>query len=93
MPKYYVESGPIQLIFDTPTAAEAAVSAFQWSCDKQVTIEATNPYHHVLIAEQNEWQLQDQIAVSEKGFGRPDAELFDTLDIVAAWQGYAFSGG
>ena len=40
MPKFYVESGPIRLIFDAPTAEQAAVMAFQWTCDKQVEIQA-----------------------------------------------------
>ena len=35
MPKFYVESGPIRLIFDASTAEQAAVMAFQWTCDKQ----------------------------------------------------------
>ena len=28
--------------------------------------------------------------VSERGFGQLDAKVFDTLDIVAAWQGAAY---
>ena len=38
MPKFYVESGPIRLIFDADAAEQAAVMAFQWTCDKQVEI-------------------------------------------------------
>jgi hypothetical protein len=41
VPKFYVESGPVRLIFDAVNAQQAAVMTFQWTCDKQVEIEAT----------------------------------------------------
>ena len=85
MPKFYVESGPIRLIFDANTAEEAAVNAFQWSCDKQTEIQAVSPFDHMLEAEERGWQLWDEISVNEQGFGRWDGEVFDTLDIVEAW--------
>ena len=85
MPKFYVESGPVRLIFDAATAEQAAVMAFQWSCDKQVEIQAESPLEHMLTAEERGWQLWDEIAVNEQGFGRWDGEVFDTLDIVEAW--------
>ena len=85
MPKFYVESGPIRLILDAATGEQAAVMAFQWSCDKQVEIQAESPLDHMLAAEDRGWQLWDEIAVNEQGFGRWDGEVFDTLDIVEAW--------
>jgi hypothetical protein len=85
MPKFYVESGPIRLIFDAATAEQAAVMAFQWSCDKQVEIQAESPLNHMLVAEERGWQLWDEISVNEQGFGRWDGEVFDTLDIVETW--------
>jgi hypothetical protein len=85
MPKYYVESGPVRLIFAAPTAKQAAVLAFQWTCDKQAEIEAVSPLDHVLQAEQRGWQLGDEVAVNEQGFGRWDGEVFDTLEIYEVW--------
>jgi hypothetical protein len=85
MPKFYVESGPVRLIFDATTAEQAAVMAFQWTCDKQVEIEAASPLEHVLEAEEQGWQLADDVWVSEQGFGRWDSEVFEMLDIVEAW--------
>jgi hypothetical protein len=76
MAKYYVESGQVRVVFDATDATEAAVRAFQWSCDKQ--------------AEERGWQLDDQIRVSELGFGRDDVLVLDTLDVVAIWQGSLF---
>ena len=40
MAKYYVESGQVRVVFDAENATEAAVRAFQWSCDKQAGIES-----------------------------------------------------
>lgn len=85
MPKFYVESGPVRLIFDAATAEQAAVMAFQWTCDKQVEIEAASPLEHVLEAEVQGWQLGDDVWVSEQGFGRWDADVFDTRDVFEAW--------
>ena len=90
MAKYYVESGPVKLVVDATNAKKAAVKAFQWSCDRQATIQADSPLEHVQAAEELGWQLHEIIHVSEIGFDRPDAQVFDTLDIVAIWQGYAF---
>jgi hypothetical protein len=85
MPKFYVESGPVRLIFDAATAEQAAVMAFQWTCDKQVEIEATSPLDHQMEAEERGWQLCDEVWVNEQGFGRWDGEVFETLAIFEAW--------
>jgi hypothetical protein len=90
MAKYYVQSGAVQLVLQARSPKRAAVAAFQWSCDRQATIDAESPLEHVHIAEQLGWQLEEVISVSERGFGHVDATVFDTLDIVAAWQGDSF---
>jgi hypothetical protein len=91
MAKYYVESGQVRVVFDAQDATEAAVRAFQWSCDKQAGIEAELPLEHLSEAEERGWQLDDPIRISELGFGRDDAMVLDTLDVVAIWQGSLFS--
>ena len=93
MAKYYVQSGHVKLILDAADARQAAIDTFQWSCDKQATIHADSPLEHIQTAERYGWQLEDVIRVSEIGFDRRDAEEFDTLDIVAAWQGCTFPWG
>jgi hypothetical protein len=90
MAKYYVESGQVRVVFDAVDATEAAIRAFQWSCDKQAGIEAESPLEHLWQAEERGWQLDDQIRVSELGFGRDDVLVLDTLDVVAIWQGSLF---
>jgi hypothetical protein len=91
MPKFYVESSPVRLVIDAASARQAAIRAFQWSCDKQAEIRAASPLEHLLEAEQRGWQLDDEINVNEQGFGRLDGVSFDTLDVVAAWQRAAFA--
>jgi hypothetical protein len=85
MPKFYIQSGPVGLIFDAVDAEQAAVMAFQWTCDRQAEIEAVSPLDHVLIAEQRGWQLEDEVWVNEQGFDRWDGQVFDTLDVFEAW--------
>ena len=85
MPKFYIQSGPVRLIFDALTAEQAAVAAFQWTCDRQAEIEAASPLDHLLEAEQRGWQLGDEVWVNEQGFSRWDGEVFQTLDVFEAW--------
>ncbi len=85
MAKYYVQSGRVQLILPARSPRAAAVAAFQWSCDRQATIQSRTPVEHLRTAQRHGWQLDDIITVSERGFGRRDAWVFDTCDAVAAW--------
>jgi len=85
MPKFYIQSGPVRLIFDAADAEQAAVMAFQWTCDKQAEIEAASPLDHVLVAEQQGWQLADEVVVSEQGFNRRDDQVFQTRNVFEAW--------
>lgn len=86
MAKYYVQSGPVRLVLDAANELEAAMKAFQWTCDKQATIDESCPIAHLEKAELNGWQMHELVHVSERGFSRMDAEEFDTLLVVAAWQ-------
>ena len=86
MAKFYVESGPVRLILDAAHPLEAAIKAFQWTCDKQATIDTDCPLEHVETAELHGWQMHEYVFVNERGFGRGDSEEFDTLLVVAAWQ-------
>jgi hypothetical protein len=61
------------VVFDAEDATEAAVRAFQWSCDKQAGIEAESPLEHLRETQEGGWQLDGKIRVSERGFGRDDA--------------------
>ncbi len=90
MPKYYVESGRVRLVLDAETAEQAAVRAFQWSSDRQAEIFAEPPSELIREAEALEFQFDDEITVNEVGFAN-GGESFDTWDIIAIWQGCAFT--
>jgi hypothetical protein len=91
MAKYYVESGQVRVVFDAGSAIEAAVKTFQWSCNKQAGIEAESPVEQQRRAEDLGWLLDDEVRVGEAGFGREDAVVFDTWEVVAIWQGTMFA--
>ncbi|HPM84707.1 MAG TPA: hypothetical protein PLF81_28575 [Candidatus Anammoximicrobium sp.] len=90
MPKFYVESGSARCVIDATDAEDAALRAFQWSCDGRDSVLAPESLDETAAAEFVGWELGEEIRVSEQGFGRPDAQVFDTLDLVPVWQGYAF---
>ena len=85
MPKFYVQSGPVRLIFDATNAEQAAGMAFQWTCDRQAEIDAVSPLDQVLIAEEQGWQLEDEVVVHEQGFNRWDGQVFETRNVFEAW--------
>ena len=93
MPKYYVETGRVRLVISAQNATEAAVKAFQWTCDRQSEIYADSPLDHCRRADEEGCQVDDEIRVNELGFGSDSGVTFDTFDIVAVWQGYAFAWG
>ena len=90
MPKYYVQSGTVRAVVDAADAEEAAITAVQWSCDQHDTIHVEGSLEEMHYPDSEPGELHDDIFVSEIGFNRADAKAFDTLDIVAVWQGYAF---
>ena len=89
MPKYYVESGRVRLVLTAENAEQAAVKAFQWSCDRQAEIYSDPVGDFIRDAEALEYVLDDQIQVNETGFDG-GGEVFDFLDIAAVWQCVTF---
>ena len=86
MAKYYVESGPVQLVFSADTAMDAAVKAFQWTCEQQAEIQAETPLEHLCTAEELGLQMHDIVWVNERGFGRRvNVWNCPTVDVLEAW--------
>ena len=90
MPKYYVESGHLQLVVDAIDSEDAAVKAIQWSFDKAERGQSDESLRSPEEAEVRDGDFDVEIEVSERGFGRLDAMIFDTLEVVAAWQSHTF---
>ena len=82
MPKFYVQSGQVQVVLDAQHAEQAAITAFQWWCERQ----AEAMFDVFDDDDADDRQLGNEMLVSEAGFGAGDAESFQTLDILMAWQ-------
>jgi hypothetical protein len=83
MAKFYVQSGNLQVVL---TARDSRCAAI-WAAHQ--TLSSTLPF---LCEEAEDYRslaeltrLGDTIAVSQRGFDRQDARVFDTLDIVHEW--------
>jgi hypothetical protein len=81
MPKFFVQSGQVQVILDAEDAEQAAITAFQWWCERQA-----EAMFDVFDDKSDDRQLGNEILASEPGFGAADAESFQTLDILMAWR-------
>ena len=79
MPKFYVESGSARCVIDASNAQDAAIRAFQWSCDSRDSVLAPEWFDETAVSEASDWELGEEIRVSERGFGRPDAQVFATF--------------
>jgi hypothetical protein len=78
MPKFYVQSGQVQVALESLDAQQAAVGAFQWWCDRQADA--------MFGGVEEACQLGNEMLVSELGFAAAEVESFLTLDILMAWQ-------
>ena len=83
MPKFYVESGNVQLVTHAKNARGAAIWAVHramgqmlpFLSDQQPSISGVAPGV----------TLGELIKTSERGFGRSDAVLHGTFDVVCEW--------
>lgn len=83
MPKFYVQSGEVELV----TTAIHGRGAVIWGVHR--TLSQSLPFlcdeTTDVLALDGLTRLGDTIRVSEQGFDREDAVEFDTLDIVSEW--------
>ena len=77
MPKFYVQSGQVQVILDAQDAEQAAITAFQWWCERQA-----EAMFDAFDDDADDRQLGNEILVSEAGFGAVDAESFQTSGLL-----------
>ena len=83
MAKYYVRSGWVRLVLDARTARDAAVKAIQWSLDGRAEIFREPERDRMREVEALEFQLDDEIEVSEVGFRPGSGQVFSVLDLPA----------
>jgi hypothetical protein len=87
MPKYYVQSGTLQLITTASDPRGAAI----WGVHRALTptlpflCEDTEPRLAAPPPATRLPYLHDIVQVSEQGFDRHDGEQFATLAVIAEW--------
>ena len=89
MAKFYVESGTVQMITEAEDARGAALWVVHSAMEQVLPVCPDDP---LTPAEKNERVrqrgcsvLDSTIRISEQGFGRPDAETFDTVEVFVEW--------
>ena len=83
MAKFYVQSGDLEVVLQAHDSRCAAI----WAVHR--TLGQTLPF----LCEDSEdfadlhelTRLGNDVAVSERGFDRADADVFDTLDVITEW--------
>ena len=89
MAKYYVESGTLQMITDAEDARGAALWAMHRAMEQVLPVCPDDPLtpleKNERIRQRGCVVLDGAIRISEQGFGREDAEAFETAEIFAEW--------
>jgi hypothetical protein len=83
MPKFYVQSGNLQLILQAHDSRCAALWAVHRTLSQSLPFLCDEPKHYV--ARHEDGCLGETIHVHEQGFGRVDGDSFDTLDVLTEW--------
>jgi hypothetical protein len=84
MAKYYIESGNLKLIVHAKNGRGAALWAVHRSLAQLLPFVAETPRATEMSSDEPV-TLGDTISASERGFGRMDADSFDTFDVVTEW--------
>src|SRR5438105_12672489 len=83
MPKFYVQSGRLEMVLQARDSRCAAIWAAHRTLGQTLPFLCENESDYAALADLT--QLGDTIRVSQQGFDRDDAAIFDTLDIVTEW--------
>jgi hypothetical protein len=85
MAKFYVESGNVRLVVHADDAQKAAI----WAVHRTMQ-QVLPPMEEGLMTQEVDVLepprvLGDNIFVSERGFGRRDAQTLETFEVVRRW--------
>src|SRR6185295_6060577 len=83
MPKFYVQSGNIELVLQAHDSRCAAIWAVHRTLGQTLPFLCVEAEDFAALADIT--RLGDAICVSERGFDRSDAAHYDTLEIVTEW--------
>lgn len=83
MPKFYVQSGNLKMVLQARDNRCAAIWAAHRTLSDSLPFLCEEPADYSQLADVT--KLSATICVSQRGFDRTDATVFDTLDIVTEW--------
>jgi hypothetical protein len=83
MPKFYVQSGHLEMVLQARDSRCAAIWAAHRTLSQSLPFLCDEPTDYTQLTDLT--RLGDTICVSQRGFDRDDAFVFDTLDIVTEW--------
>ena len=83
MPKFYVQSGSVELVLQAHDSRCAAIWAVHRTLSQSLPFLCDEPEDYVGLTDVT--RLGDAIRVSQRGFDRDDAQAFETLEIVSEW--------
>src|SRR5439155_18124984 len=83
MPKFYVQSGRLEMVLQARDSRCAAIWAAHRTLSQTLPFLCENESDYAVLADLT--HLGDSIRVSQRGFDRDDAAIFHTLDIVTEW--------
>ena len=83
MPKFYVQSGRLEMVLEARDSRCAAIWAAHRTLSQTLPFLCENESDYAVIADLT--RLGETIRVSQRGFDRDDAVTFETLDVVTEW--------
>jgi hypothetical protein len=83
MPKFYVQSGSLEMVLQANDSRCAAIWAVHRALSQSLPFLCDEPADYASLA--NLTRLGDTIAVSQRGFDDDDAATYHTLDILTEW--------
>jgi hypothetical protein len=83
MPKFYVQSGSLEMVLQARDSRCAAIWAAHRTLSQSLPFLCDEPADYALLADVT--RLGETIRVSQRGFDREDAAVFETLDVVSEW--------
>jgi hypothetical protein len=83
MPKFYVQSGSLEMVLEALNSRCAAIWAAHRTLGQSLPFLCEEPADYSQLADTT--RLGDTMRVSQRGFDRHDALEFDTLDVVSEW--------
>ena len=83
MAKFYVQSGNLEMVLQAHDSRCAAIWAVHRTLGQSLPFLCEEAGDYAKLTDLT--RLGDCVTVSERGFDRGDADVFDTLDIVTEW--------